>query len=181
MLAWFLGGFKQTPTKIVLAYKESGSGSQQINIYRSWHRMRHLPPLLTWIDRKDCRKLGVFVGKHELAQVGGGCAVVMFTPKQRCRPSKILQDGPRADRYCESSGSFIVGLSLTSHHVRCYFVCYHNCFNMYIYVYIILFTVYIYICKYTCIYTANSWGLPGTQRRNDNRIIIIIIIISKSN
>ena len=27
------------------------------------------------------------------------------------------------------------------------------------------------------IYTANSRGLPGTQRRNDNRIIIIIIII----
>ena len=30
-----------------------------------------------------------------------------------------------------------------------------------------------YKYKYIHKYTANSWGLPGTQRRKDNRIIII--------
>ena len=38
-----------------------------------------------------------------------------------------------------------------------------------------------YINTYIYIYTANSWGLPGTQRRNDNRIIIIIAIITIIN
>lgn len=150
LLAWFLGGFKQTSTKIVLACKESGSGSppksrlnkstlgggynktssmftpiprkmiqfwlahlfqiglvQPQPMYHSWHLIA-IPsmygsiflqftlknqPKSCWVNipvsqshgwclggltwpapsttiAQDCRKLGVFVGKHELSQVG---------------------------------------------------------------------------------------------------------------